>query len=566
MVGGTILAMKLSWNSNKGGKVGVFDNNAYEKANALLSDMIINYKTVASFGEENIDLVFGKFEQLMLEPMNRRIRNAHIAGLCHGYSQCARMIFMGIVFYIGSFMISKLDFPVKDVYMCINVLMHGAMGIGMSLSNFPSVARSKASAQNIFSIIDEESTLDVRDGKKAPIQNVQSGGIKFIDVDFKYPSRKHQKVLNKFNMEIKPTQKIALVGASGCGKSTITNLLLRFYNLEAGRVEIDGAPIEDYNIENLRRQIGYVMQEPVLFNQNIKDNILFGQPDASDKEIRKVCELANALSFIETDIEDKDKEKYQAYVKEQLADKMSQIGSAELQSYIKTADDFSLEDVLFTTLEKADGKALAAITKHVDVFIELLKEVKESKGVKWDDMCVKHEWNVEMSQIDYKANPAGKDEVERALKDYKYQFSKSTVEQWLASPTDSLVSLIEANRAAHTHKVYLRYDELLDNLMERDADKPLHAGFTEKKCGLKGAMLSGGQKQRIAIARALIKRPKILILDEATSALDEKSQEIVQQALDRAMEGRTSIVIAHRLSTIRNCELLFVIKDGVICE
>jgi len=84
--------------------------------------------------------------------------------------------------------------------------------------------------------------------------------------------------------------------------------------------------------------------------------------------------------------------------------------------------------------------------------------------------------------------------------------------------------------------------------------------------GLKGCQLSGGQKQRIAIARALIKRPKIMILDEATSALDEKSQEIVQQALDRAMEGRTSIVIAHRLSTIRNCELLFVIKDGVICE
>lgn len=85
-------------------------------------------------------------------------------------------------------------------------------------------------------------------------------------------------------------------------------------------------------------------------------------------------------------------------------------------------------------------------------------------------------------------------------------------------------------------------------------------------CGLKGGMLSGGQKQRIAIARALIKDPKILILDEATSALDEKSQEIVQQALDRAMEGRTSIVIAHRLSTIRNCEVLFVLKDGKIHE
>ena len=101
--------------------------------------------------------------------------------------------------------------------------------------------------------------------------------------------------------------------------------------------------------------------------------------------------------------------------------------------------------------------------------------------------------------------------------------------------------------------------------MKKEDCKELHQGF-QKMCGLKGSMLSGGQKQRVAIARALIKNPKILILDEATSALDEKSQEIVQKALDRIMEGRTSIVIAHRLSTIRNCELLFVIKEGKVCE
>lgn len=96
-------------------------------------------------------------------------------------------------------------------------------------------------------------------------------------------------------------------------------------------------------------------------------------------------------------------------------------------------------------------------------------------------------------------------------------------------------------------------------------EKTLHPGFN-KICGLKGSKLSGGQKQRIAIARALIKKPKILILDEATSALDEQSQDIVSQALEKAMEGRTSIVIAHRMTTIQKCNRIVVINKGKVVE
>ena len=131
------------------------------------------------------------------------------------------------------------------------------------------------------------------------------------------------------------------------------------------------------------------------------------------------------------------------------------------------------------------------------------------------------------------------------------------------------MEFIEADFQKFYQVRYHRLDELLNSMVEKkkdvDGNVILGEGF-DKNCGFKGSKLSGGQKQRIAIARALIKDPKILILDEATSALDEQSQEIVQQALDRAMEGRTSIVIAHRLSTIRNCQLLFVIHEGKIVE
>jgi ABC-type multidrug transport system fused ATPase/permease subunit len=132
---------------------------------------------------------------------------------------------------------------------------------------------------------------------------IEKGEIELDHVNFKYPSRQ-QRVLRHMNMKIPATKKIALVGHSGCGKSTITNLLLRFYDINEGQLKIDGHDIKDYDIKELRKQIGYVMQEPVLFNMSIKDNILYGNDKASDIQIRQVCEQANALQFIESNIED----------------------------------------------------------------------------------------------------------------------------------------------------------------------------------------------------------------------------------------------------------------------
>jgi ABC-type sugar transport system ATPase subunit len=107
-------------------------------------------------------------------------------------------------------------------------------------------------------------------------------------------------VLDEFNIDIKSGSKIALIGHSGCGKSTITNLILRFYNILDGQITIDDLPIEQYDVLALRDQIGFVMQEPILFNTSIRENIAFGKPDATDEEIFKAAFRANAIEFIET--------------------------------------------------------------------------------------------------------------------------------------------------------------------------------------------------------------------------------------------------------------------------
>ena len=173
------------------------------------------------------------------------------------------------------------------------------MGVGLAASNVPSIENAKNKAKPIFSFIDEKSTLDSRAISEDKISTLDKGHIEFKNVNFSYPSRK-QKVLDALEMDIPAAGKIALVGHSGCGKSTITNLILRFYNVQSGTILIDGREITDYNVHHLRREIGYVMQEPILFNWSIKENIKYGKADATDEEVYKAALTANAIEFIES--------------------------------------------------------------------------------------------------------------------------------------------------------------------------------------------------------------------------------------------------------------------------
>lgn len=293
------------------------------------------------------------------------------------------------VIWRGSVLVNAGEIAIGELFSFVIYSVFIGGSIGGLADVYARIQKAIGATEELMEIL-EHPTEELNDGKT---DLRLKGAVSFEGITFAYPSRPDMTVIDDLSFSVEPGQQIALVGASGAGKSTIVQLLYQFYTPQKGKILFDGKSSEDFELTDLRHQMALVPQDVLLFGGTIRENIEYGKPGASDDEIKEAAQMANALEFIE------------------------------------------------------------------------------------------------------------------------------------------------------------RFPEGLDTVV-----------------GERGVQLSGGQRQRIAIARAVLKDPSILVLDEATSSLDSESERLVQDALEKLMEGRTSLVIAHRLSTIRSANNILVLQEGRIVE
>lgn len=402
------------------GKHFIKQQQSLAKVDGYIEEMISGQKVIKVFNhEEEAKKKFRELNEELFEDAKNANSYANI--LMPTLANLGNLLYVLVAFVGAILLFNNMGGVTLGVIVAfVNLSKSFTMPIAQLSQQINSIIMAVAGAKRIFDLIDEEPEFDEgyvtlvnaeidgdeikevdqytgkwawrhqhHDGRLEYIQ--LKGHIEFIDVDFGYDEGKL--ILHNISLYAKPGQKIAFVGATGAGKTTITNLINRFYDIENGKIRYDGINIEKINKEDLRKSLGMVLQDVYLFTGTIKDNIRYGKENATDEEVIEAAKLANAHNFI----------------------------------------------------------------MHL---------------------------------------PQG-------------------------------------------------YDTVVDG---------------------SGGSLSQGQKQLISIARAAINNPPVMILDEATSSIDTRTEKIVQDGMDKLMEGRTVFVIAHRLSTVRNSKAIIVLDNGCIIE
>ncbi|KAJ3317345.1 ATP-binding cassette, sub-B (MDR TAP), member 4 [Boothiomyces sp. JEL0866] len=269
---------------------------AYESASQKASEAIQNIRTIATLNKENF--FYDQYLDRIVTPHQITIKGAFFTSGAFAFSQSILHFAWAASFYYGSRLVVWGLYSTEDTFRAIFGIIFTAMLSGQVSTFTPDAAKANVAASSIFAILDRESLINPtnKDGvKKSQIEGkVLANGVRFI-----YPSRPDIEVLKGLSLEAFHGKTIALVGQSGCGKSTVLGLLERWYDVTQGSLTLDQTEIKDWNITNLRAQMSLVGQEPVLFNQSIRENIAYGvNRNVDELAIMEAAKLANIHDFI----------------------------------------------------------------------------------------------------------------------------------------------------------------------------------------------------------------------------------------------------------------------------
>ena len=363
-------------------------DHALGELSSRLQENVAGAQVVRAFAREEYEITrFEEADQTLYKAQVRSMREfAKVLPGTHALVALSTIL----ILWFGGNMVMQGELTLGELVAFNSYLVLLALPVQQLAWLVNQASEASAGLKRTFEVL--QTCPEIRSKKNAILPGTLQGKIEFRDVCFKYQGEKSP-ALHNINLTVEPNQVIALIGGTGSGKTSMINMIPRFYDVSEGKVLIDGMDVRELQIEALRKQIGIVLQSTLLFSMSIKDNLAYGNPDLSFEEIIEAAKMAQAHEFI---------------------------------------------------LELPEG-----------------------------------------------------------------------------------------------------YDTIV---------------------GERGVTLSGGQRQRVAIARAILMDPRILILDDSTSSVDTRTEKLIQQALYRLMEGRTTFVIAQRLSTVQRADRILVMDQGTIVE
>jgi ABC-type multidrug transport system fused ATPase/permease subunit len=273
----------------------------YEKSAQVACEAVGAMRTIASLTRERD--VFNMYSLSLVEPLRIGHHHAYVGSLLFAVSQSFTFMMNAVVFYYGSQLFMKDGYDIRQMFTVLMASTFAGQSSGRVFSLFPDLTKSQIYACDILTLLARQPRIKMNEDKEKLDPATVEGHVEFKNVYFEYPTRPGIRVLKGLNMTVKPGQFVALVGSSGCGKSTTVGLMERFYDVTGGSVLLDGKNIETLNLPSVRRVTSMVGQEPSLFAGSIRENILLGREDenaVTQQQIEDAAKEANIHDFIMT--------------------------------------------------------------------------------------------------------------------------------------------------------------------------------------------------------------------------------------------------------------------------